>query len=113
MIDDVLNDIRQAEEKAERMQKQAYQRGKEIVLNAEAEAEAQKKATVAECKEDRARILQNARAKADEKTKAILKKGSEDAEYLIAEKAPVIEECADKVVAILLSKYFGEEEQQG
>lgn len=43
MIDTVLKEVREAEEKAELMQKQAYQRGKDIVLKAEAEAEAQKK----------------------------------------------------------------------
>ncbi len=46
MIDTVLKEVREAEEKAELMQKQAYQRGKDIVLKAEAEAEAQKKSTV-------------------------------------------------------------------
>ena len=110
MIDDVLKDVREAEVKADELLKRAYQRGKEIVLKAEADAEAEKKATVSECKEDRAKILENARRQADERTSAILKRGAENAEYYIQEKQPVVEQCADKVVKVLLSKYIVDEE---
>ncbi|MCM1394393.1 MAG: hypothetical protein NC179_05825, partial [[Eubacterium] siraeum] len=91
-------------------QKNAYQRGKNIVLKAEADAEAEKKATIGECKQDRANILQSARERAAEKTDEILKKGAEDAEYFIEEKKPAVEECADKVVEILLAKYIIDEQ---
>ena len=110
MIDDVLKEVREAETKADELLKRAYQRGKDIVLKAEAEADAQKKATVSECKEDRAKILQSAREQADEKTAAVLKRGAENAEYYIQEKQPAVDACADKVVEILLSKYIPAEE---
>ena len=110
MIDDVLKDVREAEEKAEQMQKHAYQRGKDVVLKAEAEAEAQKRATVSECKVDRAKILQSTRERAAEKTQTILKRGAENADYFIEEKKSAVEECADKVVEILLSKYIIDEQ---
>ena len=106
MIDTVLKEVREAEEKAELMQKQAYQRGKEIVLNAEAEAEAQKKATVKECKEERANVLQEARRRAADRTRNILDKGAEDANHLADEKNSAVEDCADKIVEILLNKYI-------
>ena len=106
MIDDVLKDIREAEEKSEALLKRAYQRGKEIVLKAEAKAEAEKKSTVSECKEDRAKILQHAREQADERTATILKRGAENAEYYVEEKQPAVEQCAGKVVEILLDKYI-------
>ena len=111
MIDDVLKDIREAEEKADEMLKRAYQRGKDIVLRAEAEAEAEKKSTVSECKQDRVKILQDARKQADERTNTILKRGAENAEYFIEEKKPAVEQCADKVVKILLGKYIANEQE--
>jgi len=108
MIESVLKDVREAENQAELMQKEAYQRGKEIVLDAEAEADAQIKATVQECKEDRIRSLQNARRIANDRTQLILKKGAESAEALAEEKNSAVEECADKVVAVLLERYINE-----
>lgn len=106
MIDSVLKDVRDAEEKAEIMQKQAYQHGKEIVLKAEAEAEAQKKSAVKECKEERAHILQEARRRAEERTQAILADGGKRAEEMAGEKNSAVEDCADRVVDILIQKYI-------
>lgn len=106
MIDSVLKDVRDAEEKAEIMQKQAYQHGKEIVLKAEAEAEAQKKSAVKECKEERAHILQEARKRAEERTQAILADGEKRAEEMAGEKNSAVEDCADRVVDILIQKYI-------
>lgn len=106
MIDTVLKEVREAEEKAELMQKQAYQRGKDIVLKAEAEAEAQKKSTVKECKEERISVLAEARKRAAERAQSILDKGAEDANFLADEKNSAVEDSADKVVEILLKKYI-------
>ena len=105
MIDSVLKDVREAENKAEAMQKEAYQHGKEIVLNAEKEADAQKKSTVHECKEDRARAVENARKVAAERTREILADGAKAAAALADEKNSAIEDCADKIVAALCEKY--------
>lgn len=110
MIDDVLKDVRLAEAKADEMLKRAYQRGKDLVLRAETEAESQKKVTVSECKKDRAKILQHAREQADERTAAFLQRGAENAEYYIQDKQPAVDACADKVVKILLGKYIETED---
>ncbi len=108
MIESVLKDVREAESKADAMQKEAYQKGKEIVLNAETEAEAQKKSTVQECKADRAEALKQARRIAFERTQAILKSGQEAADTLADEKNSAIEDGADKIVAMLFDRYLNE-----
>lgn len=108
MIDDVLKDVREAEQKAEQLQKDAYARGKEIVLKAEAEAESHKKSTVKECKEERSDALKRARLLADERTREILAEGEKLAEELANEKAAAVDTCADKVANILFSKYVTE-----
>ena len=46
MIDEVLKDIREAEAKAEQIAQDAYAEGKQIVLQAELDAQKQKKATL-------------------------------------------------------------------
>lgn len=106
MIDSVLKDIRDAEEQAENMQRQAYQRGKDMILQAEAEATAQKRTTVAECKEERKSALQKARDAADERTQNMLKKGESDAEYFVQEMQGSLDGFADTVVKAVLDKYI-------
>lgn len=105
MIDEVLNEIRNAESRADEMQKEAYKQGKEIVLSAELEAERQKKLTFAECKADQRAALAAAEARARDNREVILKRGRESAETLIENNNSAIEECADKIVAMLLEKY--------
>lgn len=105
MIESVLKDVREAESRAEQLQKDAYQRGKEIVLKAEAEAEAQKKATVKECKADRQRELADARAAADDKAQSIIRRGAEEAEAFEEARNSSVEDFADRIVAMLFEKY--------
>lgn len=105
MIDDVLIEIKSAEEKAEAMQKEAYQQGKDIVLAAEIEAEKQKKMTVAECKADQKSAVEQAEAKATKNREDILKKGRLSADKLVEEKQDSIEIAADKILDMLLAKY--------
>ena len=109
MIDSVLKDVREAEQKAERLQKDAYQRGKDIVLKAEADAEAKKKATERECKEERKAALANARNASLDRAQVIFKKGTQKAADLTAKKTPAAEDAANKVVAMLLDKYIAQE----
>ena len=108
MLENVLRDIHEAESKAEAMQKEAYQKGKEIVLNAEAEAEAQKKSTVQECKADRAKALRDSHRLAAERTQVILKNGENEANAFADSKNSAIEDCANEIVAILFEKYITE-----
>lgn len=105
MIDEILKDIKDAEAKAEQLQKDAYAKGKEIVFNAELEAEKQKKSTVKECKADVKRAAEEAESAAALKRAAILRDGEKRAAELIAAKKNEVEKEADKVVGMLLSKY--------
>ena len=106
MIEDVLKEIREAEQRAEQLQKEAYQRGKELVLNAEAEAERQRKDTVRECKEDRKAALQRARVTSGDKAQAAFKKSVEQVANMTEDKSPEIEKAASKVVELLIEKYI-------
>ena len=105
MIDSVLKDICEAEELADRMIKDSYQKGKDIVLGAEAEADRQKKETVTSCKEDMKKALRDAQQLAGERRAAILKKGAEAAEELAEQKNSRIEEAAEQVLDAILKKY--------
>ncbi|MDE6060222.1 MAG: hypothetical protein K2G31_01965 [Clostridia bacterium] len=105
MIETAIKEIKEAELKAEQMQKDAYQRGKEIVLEAEAEAERQKRQTVQACKVDRDNALNEARRKASEKSQAIIKEGEAQAQALVDEKKAVADAAAGKIVDMLLAKY--------
>lgn len=105
MIEEVLNDIRKAEEKVDGMLKDANAEGKQIVLQAEAEAEKQRKLTVSGCKEDQKKAVANAEKQAADKREVILKKGQEEANRLIEDKHAEIEAQSDKIVEMLLAKY--------
>ena len=105
MIEEVLKDIRVAEEKAENMIKDANAAGKQIVLQAEADAEKQRKLTVSGCKEDQRSTIAKAEKQAADKRAAILKKGQADADQLIDDKHAEIEEKSDQIVESILLKY--------
>lgn len=105
MIEEVLVEIREAEEKADAMVKDANAEGKQIVLQAEADADKQKKLMVSGCKDDTKKALQKAEKQAADKRDAILKKGQEQANRLIEDKHAEIESQSDKIVEMLLAKY--------
>ena len=113
MIETAIKEIREAELKAEQMQKDAYRQGKQIVLDAEADAEKQKKLTMQECKEQRNAALDEARRKADERSAQILAKGEEEAAKLIEDTQAAADSAAEGVVAALLAAYgAGEDIEQ-
>ena len=105
MVEEVLNEIRQAEEKADAMIKDANAEGKQIVLQAEADADKQKKLTVTGCKDDARKAVQKAEEQARVKREQILKKGQEAADRLIDDKHAEIEAQSDKIVEMVLAKY--------
>lgn len=105
MIESVLRDIRAAEETAAQMEKDSYNEGKRIVLDAENEANEQLKNTVAECKKDRKAAIAAAEKRALENRNEILRRGNEQAEKLAEQKNSAIEENADKLVSMILKKY--------
>jgi len=105
MVDEIIKEIKLAEDKADEIQKNAYQQGKDIVLNAENEVDKLKKATIFECKQNQKKALADAEGQAAIKREQILKKGAEDADKLIDDKNAAVEEKADEIVKLLLDKY--------
>lgn len=105
MIDEIINEIKAAEEKADQMQKDAYQEGKDIVLQSELDSEKMKKEVILECKEAQKAAVQAAETKAAAKRNDILKKGEQAAKQLIDDKNSAVEQQADSIVGLLLQKY--------
>ena len=105
MIDEVLKEIKDCEEKADQLQKQAFLDGKKIVLDAENEAERQKKTTAAECKQDIKAAQQEAEKKALKRRAEILAEGEKKAQQLIDDKHAEIHTVSDKIVDMMLEKY--------
>lgn len=69
MIDDVLKEIREAEAQADEIVSEAQNKAKQIVQQAEIDAEKQKKATVLQCRDDRRVALDKAEANAAKKAR--------------------------------------------
>lgn len=105
MVDEVIKEIRLAEEKADQMQKDAYQQGKDIVLQSEIDAEKMKKDTILECKQMQRDAIDAANAKALNERAQIMKKGDAAADKLIDDNNAAIEETADNIVKLLIEKY--------
>ena len=107
LIDEVLREVRSAEDKADQVYKEAVERGKNIVLAAETEADRLRRDTVTECKQMRKQMLEEAEQRAKAQREAILKKGAELADELTDSRNSMVEEAADAVVRMLLEKYSG------
>lgn len=105
MIDDILKDIRDAEDKADEIIRDANQKGKDIVAKSESDAGAQKRATLKECKEDRKTATDKATSNALLKREEILKKGKAAADDVVEQKKADVEKASDELVKELLGKY--------
>lgn len=105
MIDDILKDIRDAEDKADEIIRDANQKGKDIVAKAESDAGAQKRAMLKECKEDRKTATDKATSNALLKREEILKKGKAAADDVVEQKKADVEKASDELVKELLGKY--------
>jgi len=105
MIDEIIKEIKDMEAKADDMQKEAYQKAKEIVLKAELDAEELKKKTIKECKASQKQAVAKAETDAQEKRDVILKKGKNEALILQEEKSKLANKKVDDIVKALLDKY--------
>lgn len=105
MIEEVLKEIKEAEANAEEARKEAIARGKQIVLDAEAEAERQKKLTAEQCKADMKAAVAAAEEQAAVRRAAILEEGEKSAAALAASKKKQIEKAADELLAAFVKKY--------
>lgn len=104
-LDAVILEIRAAEEQAEAIARDSYIAGKNIVLNAEAEADRQRKDAVEQCKQSRREALDAAGQRADKRRAAILAKGEAAAKKSIEEHRADVSAKADALVDVVLKKY--------
>ncbi len=105
MIEEVLKDIRDAEQKADEIKKAAEAQSKTIVLEAEIEAEAQKKATVFECRADIKKAVAEAEKKAAERRASIIAEGEKAAADFTKEKQSEVVSKSDEILELLIKKY--------
>ncbi len=105
VIDEMIGDIRSAEERADRLVHEAAQRGKDILMTAQAEADRIRRETAADCKELSRHAESEAERIASERRAATLRKGEAAANKLLEDKNSAVEVAADKVVEMLLKEY--------
>ncbi len=105
IIDDVMRDVRAAEENADMMIEQARQQAKERVLAAEAEADKMRAENKQRLKELKRQAQLDTASRAAERRDALMKKGENAAKELIENKNSAVEEAADAVVASLIAQY--------
>ncbi len=106
MIEEVLKEIKSAEETASEMQSKAFQEGKQIVLDAELKAEKERKETVLQCKADFRRAIAEAEETANARRTKIIENGEISAKEYVESKSAKIDEKADELVGVLLDKYI-------
>jgi len=105
MIEDIIKEIKNAESLADDMQKDAYQKAKDIMLSAELKADSLKKDAVKSCKDSQKEEIAKAEKEALENREAILHSGEIAALALKEAKEKLAEEKANEIVDALLNKY--------
>ena len=105
MIEEILKEIADAEVLAEEKRKDAFQKGKGIVLEAEARADRMKREAVEQCKADGKAAIAAAEEQARARRAAILAEGEEAAAALVASKKEQTEKAADEILAAFVGKY--------
>lgn len=105
IIDNVMDDIRMSEKNADEIIENARDRGKELVLKAQREAETLKEQNKLRLKELKHNSQLELSARVRDRRDATLKRGEIAAKELIDNKNSAVEEAADAVVAMLLESY--------
>lgn len=105
MIDDVIKDVRSGEEKAESMIEEARQRGKDIVLAAQADADKRRADAKLAAKQLRQQYQLETAQRAAERREALMRRGELAAKELTDSKNSAVEEAADAVVQALAQSY--------
>lgn len=105
IIDDVMKDIRSAEENADMIIEEAKKQGKETVLEAQSDADRMRTENKQRIKELRRQTQLDSSRRAAEKRDALLKKGELAAKELVDNKNSAVEDAADAVVAMLIESY--------
>lgn len=101
MIEEILKAVNEAEAESDKILKEAYQRGKEIYIEAEAAAEKIKAGAQTWAKLERRKTLSLAEKEAESEEEALLSHARKDC----AELKPDIEKPAKLILEKLLKKY--------
>lgn len=104
MIEEILREIADAEALAEEKRKDAFQKGKGIVLAAEARADRMKREAVEQCKADGKAAIAAAEEQARARRAVVLAEG-EEAAALVASKKEQAEQAAEEILAAFVGKY--------
>lgn len=105
MIEEVILDVKRAEDEAAQITEKSLLNAKEITVQAEIKAESIRKKTAAECKEELKNAIIKAEAQAETERAAILEKGRADAAALVAEKKKEVDAVADFIVDAFVKKF--------
>lgn len=105
MIEEVIKDIKAAEAQADEIVKEANAKGKRIVLDAEIEAEKQKKTSLQESKADLRAAVSTAEGEAAKERKKIIAEGEKQAAEFSQSKESEIDAKATEILDVLLDKY--------
>lgn len=110
MIDDVLKEIREAEAQADEIVSEAQNKAKQIVQQAEIDAEKQKKPLFCNAATTDASRLTKRKQTAQKKRDEILKKGQKSADELAMDHNLAASEKASELCNALVEKYCGKKE---
>lgn len=105
MIEEILKEIADAEALAEEKRKDAFAKGKGIVLEAEARADKMKREALEQCKVESKAAIAAAEESARARRAAILAEGEEAAAALVGAKQAEAEKVADDILAAFVGKY--------
>ncbi len=105
MINQVLEEIKIAEEKAETIKADALRESNQILLNAEIEAGRLKKEFAQLAKQNLKASIDACTKMADADAQSIIAKGQVDADHFKADKAENVALTSDKIVKEFLTKY--------
>ncbi len=105
MIEAIISEVKEAEDKASEIILNANQKSKQMVLDAEINADLERKKVVAEVKEDFRKVVQKAEDKAQIEREKILADGKKNATEFYEEKKQLVNELANGLVDELLKKF--------
>lgn len=105
MIEEVILDVKRAEDEAAQITEKSLLNAKEITVQAEIKADSIRKKTAAECKEELKNAINKAETQAESERAAILEKGRADAAALVAEKKKEVDAVADFIVDAFVKKF--------
>jgi|GEM_PF-6540313 len=105
MIEETISSIIDAEKRADRIAKDAFQKGKKIYMDAETESDRIRQEVILEVRDTLRNEISSAEADANELYDKLLADGKKAADKLTAASAGKIDSAADYVVKAIKERY--------